>query len=91
MHTRKVLVCNIPFDMSIVEGGVLFCNRGSTARYMWEYRARLWCLMEVKAAAPIPGTHLKKMHNLLNDLIGRDYTEFPLKFLNSRVDWPAGE
>jgi hypothetical protein len=89
METRKVNVCGVPFEMSIVDGGVLFSNKsgfyGVSARYMWEYRGMLWYLDHIESTFKVPGCHLVRMHELLAKHISGDHTEaggasFDLKF-----------
>ncbi len=79
-NTRRVTVCAVPYDMSIVEGGVLFSNKsgfsGSHGRYMFEYRANLWYLTESTSTWKATAVcHIVKMHKLLALHIGPDFTE----------------
>ncbi len=73
--------------MSIVDGGVLFSDKagfyGVTKRLMWEFRAHLWYLVASESTGNVPGTHLKRMHELLCRHIGSDHEEFQLRFKES--------
>lgn len=70
---RDVVVCGVPYEMSIVDGGVLFCDRsgfwGVASRIMVEFRAGLW---RVSTAADtfdrVPLCHFVKMHQLLKEI-----------------------
>lgn len=93
-NTRKVTVCAVPYEMTIVEGGVLFSNKsgfsGTHGRYMFEYKSSLWYLTELTSTwKATPVCHIVKMHKLLALHIGPDHTEadgtrFQLEFRDTR-------
>lgn len=85
MNARKVTVCGVPHEMSIVDGCVLFSNKagfwGVSGRYVWEFRSHLWYLTTSEGTfGTVAGCHLTKMHELLMELIGGDHEEFELRF-----------
>lgn len=83
-QARKVNVCGVPFEMSIVDGGVLFSEKsgfyGVSARFMFEYN-ELWYLTGVEATFPRHALcHLVKMHKLLEQHIGDDHGVTKVEF-----------
>lgn len=79
----KVNVCAVPYEMSVVEGGVLFSNKsgfyGFTGRFMWEYKSHLWYLVATETTfGRVAACHLTRMHELLCKHVGKDHTEFEL-------------
>ena len=85
---RKVTVCAVPYEMSIIEGGVLFSNKsgfyGVSARYTFAVRNHLWYLEDRQETFPRTALcHLVKMSELLKLHIGGDHEvdeKKPLKF-----------
>jgi len=93
METRKVTVRCVPYEMSIVDGGVLFSNKsgffGVSARIMFEQRQGLWYISN--AATTLDGValcHLVKMSQLLEKHIVRSP---PLGKLQFKCGWDDGE
>lgn len=87
--TRKVGVCGVPHDMTIVDGGVMFSDKagfwGVSGRFMWEYKCHLWYLVcSEDSFGTVAGCHLKKMHELLTEMIGADHEQFELKWKDQR-------
>ena len=77
---RDVSIRGVPYRMMLADGGVLFSNKsgisGLTGRYMFIYRNSLWYFDHAEATfGTLALCHLVKMHELLEQLIGRDHTE----------------
>lgn len=77
MNSRKVTVCGIPHEMSIVDGGVMFSNKsgfwGVTGRIMFERKNGLWWITNVASTFGVPLCHFVKMATLLEHHIDPDY------------------
>lgn len=78
IDSRKVTICAVPYEMQIIDGGVLFIERsgfwGTHARYLWTYRL-LWYLDISESSASwnrVAGPHLVKMHKLLEEMVRVD-------------------
>lgn len=87
---RQVTVCCVPYEMTIIEGGVLFSDKagfyGLYHRYTFEFRHLLWYLSEnVGTSDSTPLCHLKAMHSLLSKHVCPDHGEFTHQF----VELPA--
>jgi hypothetical protein len=86
-NCKEVTICAVPFEMSIVDGGVLFSEKsgfyGVTARYMFSYTGH-WRLIEVtRTFEGVPVMHFLKMYELLKEHIGDN---FELK-MNEPLRW----
>lgn len=82
--TRKVTVCGVPHELSIVDGGAMFSDKsgfwGVSKRVMFEYR-ELWYIVDGQATFDnFPLCHLVKMHKLLMEHIGGDHEVKEFKF-----------
>ena len=94
MISKDVVVCGVPYRMTIVDGGVLFSNKsgfsGFVSRSMFSYRNSLWYLDTSESTyGKIAAVHIVKMHRLLCDLIAPDHCEsdgskFQLRFVPDR-------
>ncbi len=85
MKTRKVTVCGVPHEMSIVDGGVLFSNKsgfyGVSRRIMFARRNRLWYIENAAATFDsVPLCHLVKMAKLLDIHIDANHTSSDPQF-----------
>lgn len=78
-QTRQVVVCAIPYNMTLVEGGVLFSVShglsGVSSRFMFEYTADgLWYLTSIdETFGRTLAIHLVRMHQLLGELVAKDF------------------
>lgn len=87
---RKVTICGVPHEMSIVDGCVLFSNKsgfwGVSGRFIWEFRGLLWYLVSSEQTfGKVAGCHLARMHELLEEHIGGDHEQFELRFKEEAV------
>ena len=78
VNTKSVIVCGVPYEISIIDGGVLFSDKsgfyGVSARTMFEYRSGLWYIIDVKRTFDsIALCHLVKMSKLLIKHIGDNH------------------
>jgi len=92
---RTITICSVPYEMIIVEGGVLFADRsgfyGVEARYMFEFRCELWYLIAGESTFDkTPLCHLVAMHKQLAAHIGKDHEQFdPSKFQAQQPQEPT--
>ena len=74
MNIKKVNICGYLFNMSLVDGGVLFSKSDSSnaySRVMFEYKDSLWRISEISSISRgIPLCHIEKMKILLDENIG---------------------
>lgn len=93
---RKVIICGVPYSMSIVDGCVLFSNKsgfyGVGMRFLFEYRCNLWHFESSATTwGSVPACHLAQMHEKLEEMISPDHTEadgsvFTLRFAKEDSD-----
>lgn len=88
-NLRRVSICGVPHEMSIVDNCVLFSNKagfwGVSARFIWVFRSHLWYLDSSESTfGNVAGVHLTRMHQLLCEKIGADHEEFPMTFKDDR-------
>jgi len=85
---RKVNVCAVPYEMSIVDGGVLFSDKsgfwGLSGRFMFQYISDLWYLVDWHTTfGKVATAHLVKMAKLLEEHSGGNHEldeKAPLQF-----------
>lgn len=78
-QTRQVVICAIPYNMTLVEGGVLFSVShglsGAVSRVMFEYTEDgLWYLTSIdETFGRTLALHLVRMYQLLSEQVAKDF------------------
>ena len=76
--TKKVTICGVPHEMSIVDGGVMFSDKsgfwGLSSRIMFEYRSGLWYILSADSTFnKTAACHIVRMYEMLAKHIGGNH------------------